>query len=62
MCSGGSGINAFDNNSALRPWEDKEEHAVQRTRERKEVEEETLKEKRSWERERKSRESVRELQ
>lgn len=39
-------MNAFDNNSALRPWEDKDEQAVKRKEE--EEEEELLKEKRSW--------------
>lgn len=40
-------MNVFDNNSALRPWEDKDEQAVKR----KEEEEEMLKEKRSLRRE-----------
>lgn len=35
-------MNVFDNKSALRPWEDKDEHAVTR---KEEEEEETLKEK-----------------
>lgn len=37
-------MNASDNNSALRPWEDKDEQAVKR---KEEEEEEMLKEKRS---------------
>lgn len=51
-------MNAFDNNSALRPWEDKDEQAVKRKEE--EEEEEMLKENRSSRGEKKP--SVRELQ
>lgn len=51
-------MNAFDNNSALRPWEDKDEQAVKRKEE--EEEEEMLKEKRSSRG--KEKPSVRELQ
>lgn len=39
-------MNVFDNNSALRPWEDKDEQAVKR-KEEEEEEVEMLKEKRS---------------
>lgn len=60
MCSGGSGINAFDNNSALRPWEDKEEHAVQRMRKKRGGGGDAEGKKELGER-KKSRESVREL-
>lgn len=43
-------MNAFDNNSALEPWEDEDVQAVKR----KEEEEEKLKEKRSSRREKKA--------